>query len=123
MQNSDGGELMVTSVLCSGDVRDDGTYQERARTQITSGQHNHAQAIRENQGCNRADQARRLGLIPRRGARAEECRTREREQHASHDAGHEDLVEAGVGLCCAGARYNLGRFGRGVAVVHLGGWT
>lgn len=123
MQDSDGSELMVTSVFRSGNVRDNGTYQERAGTQITSGQHNHAQAIGENQGCNRADQARRLGLIPRRGARAEECRTREREQHASHNAGHKDLVEPGVGLGCAGARNNLGRFGWGVAVVHLGGWT
>lgn len=74
------------------------TYHERSSTQIGTGQDNHAQTVRKDQGGNGTDQTGSILLPPRGSVGAESGSTSECEQTSGRDTAEEDLVKAHVAL-------------------------
>jgi len=63
----------------------DRRVHETARAEVCAREHNHAQAVREHERRQHADQAWRILLVPWRRIDREERRAGKRQKHACHN--------------------------------------
>lgn len=76
--------------------------QERTRAQVGSGQQNHRQTIREDQGAESPHQTSGILLVPRCGVGAQQRATGKGQQTTCKDGAEKHLVQPAVAFDSAG---------------------
>ena len=95
-----------------------GTDHKTARRQIGAGENDEHEAEGEDQGAHHLDQARSVGLVPRRRLDHDIGGAGEGQHRSAEKGAHDDFVDAHVGLVGARPRGNLETFLWRVGIVH-----